>query len=162
MADNPVAEIGKYISEEYSKEWQRKGSLETRALALATANVAMATLVTAWIDRLKALPEISTGCARILMVLAVGMGLVSVALSLLAATMYTYKSPSAAALRQVVEASEHQRRGVPEAISRAYLGQLLSARQSNDKKFALIAWALGLLVVGAVISVTTLAIVTWT
>jgi hypothetical protein len=154
-----------YVADEYTKEWQRKAALETRAFAIGTAVFALATLFGVWIDRLKLLDDLADcSIAKWVSIGALALAVVAFGLALGGAILFRFKGADpddiSNFLKDVSKSSMTDVDALDE-IARTYLGQLRAARAANARKFWMLAWAAGLLsiaTVGAAVSLVTVGV----
>lgn len=153
-----------YVADEYAKEWQRKTSLETRALAVGTADFALVTLFGIWVDRLALLPDLTdSSLAKWLCVGALGGALAAFALALGGALLFRFHGVELDVMDAFIDATRTgegmEDTDVLDEIARTYLGQLRAARGANARKFSMLAWAASILVVAAVVASSALVAV---
>lgn len=91
--EGPLREFLSFLDKAIDREWTRKASLETRALALLSSNFVIVTLFLAVFDKLSALSNLHQGAAKTVVLFALSANTVSVLLALAAVIPRTISSP---------------------------------------------------------------------
>jgi hypothetical protein len=143
--DRPVPDryeaFGKYVTDAYGFEWQRKQSIETRSLALITANIALLTVITLLAERLNLLDQLHTGCVQNFAAASLILYGVSTVIALLTALPFNYPSVHAADLTDMLgEVMTLNDEAVDAEVIELRIEELRQAQNTNrTRSFLLVA-----------------------
>lgn len=124
----------KVLESSLDDAWRRKESFETRAFALATANLAIATLYFAMLDQLGSTKDLSHSLPEVLIIVALAAGAGSVISAIVSTIPVNYPSISAATLREdsaLVKGDEVSEGDVLDAQIDARLAQYARAQEAS-------------------------------
>lgn len=135
MTNEPAREhFLKVVESSLDDAWRRKESFETRAFALATANLAIATLYFAMLDQLGSTKDLSHHLPEVLIIVALAAGAASVISAVASTIPVNYPSISAATLRKdsaLVKGDEVSEGDVLDAQIDARLTQYARAQEAS-------------------------------
>jgi hypothetical protein len=131
--------IGAYIESELNYEWQRKASFETRAFAVASGNVGLATLFLALDAQFKFINTLTSGGERAFVFSSLGCAIISTLAAIVSAIPHNYPTVDIEAIRDLMKevvAGKSDDTDVHDQVLEARLEQLKGATRANSAKAA--------------------------
>lgn len=130
-----AAMLAAYVDSEFDYEWRRKTSLETRAFALVTANLAMVTLYLAVRAQSTLLAVIQGGAPRCFAVVAFALIAISTFAAVISAAPMRYAGPHPDAFQELANSLQSEKAAsVQKEIIEARIAQLSRAFEANNRK----------------------------